>query len=41
MLEKGIRKELVERMKRDLKMMKGKYFDQKLTYYWGRKIMMK
>jgi hypothetical protein len=40
-VERRMKKELVDRMKRDLKMMKGKRFDQKLAYYWGREISTK
>jgi len=40
-LERKIKRELVDRMKRDLKMMKGKRFDQKLAYYWGKEISTK
>jgi hypothetical protein len=40
-IERGLKRELVDRMKRDSKMMKGKRFDQKLVYYWGKEIVTK
>ena len=40
-VEKGVKEEIARRMKKDIKMMKGRRFDKSLAYYWGKEIVNK